>query len=108
MHLLEILEATEVIEKIRKDRNSGELKTFNGRKSQRRQTLLLQKLNNSPIAPRKMRLVADLIKGEEVNKALNILQHNAKDAAGSLEKLLRSALSNWEQKMKRKALKRKL
>ena len=47
------------------------------------------RLNNSPIAPRKMRLVADLIRGLEVNKALNILQHNAKDASTSLEKLLR-------------------
>jgi large subunit ribosomal protein L22 len=63
-----------------------------------RSNIAFAKLNNSPIAPRKMRLVADLIRGEEVNKALNILQHNAKDAAGSLEKLLRSALSNWEQK----------
>jgi len=54
------------------------------------------KLNNSPIAPRKMRLVADLIRGMEVNKALNVLQHNAKDASTSLEKLLRSALANWE------------
>jgi large subunit ribosomal protein L22 len=62
------------------------------------------KLNNSPIAPRKMRMVADLIRGVEVNKALNILQHNAKDAATSLEKLLRSALSNWEQKNEGKSI----
>ena len=62
------------------------------------------KLNNSPIAPRKMRLVADLIRGQEVNKALNILQHNAKDAALSLEILLRSALSNWEQKNEDKSM----
>jgi len=55
-------------------------------------------LNNSPIAPRKMRLVADLVRGVEVNKALNILQHNAKEASNSLEKLLRSAIANWEQK----------
>lgn len=56
------------------------------------------KLNNSSISPRKMRLVADLVRGVEVNKALNILQHNGKEASGSLEKLLRSAISNWEQK----------
>ena len=62
------------------------------------------KLKNSPIAPRKMRMVADLIRGVEVNKALNILQHNAKDAATSLEKLLRSALSNWEQKNEGKSI----
>ena len=55
-------------------------------------------MNKSPIAPRKMRLVADLIRGVEVNKALNILQHNAKDASVSLGKLLRSAIANWEQK----------
>ncbi len=61
-------------------------------------------LRNSPIAPRKMRLVADLIRGEEVNKALNILQHNPKTASKSLEKLLRSAISNWEQKNEDKSL----
>jgi large subunit ribosomal protein L22 len=61
-------------------------------------SLAFAKLNNSPIAPRKMRMVADLIRGEEVNKALNILQHNAKEASNSLEKLLRSAINNWEQK----------
>lgn len=61
-------------------------------------SIAFAKLNNSPIAPRKMRLVADLVRGEEVNKALNILQHNAKDASVSLEKLLRSAIANWEQK----------
>lgn len=55
-------------------------------------------LKNSTISPRKMRLVADLIRGMEVNKALNILQNNAKDASLSLGKLLRSAIANWEQK----------
>ena len=45
-----------------------------------------------------MRLVADIVRGVEVNKALNILQHNSKEAAGRLEKLLRSAIANWEQK----------
>ena len=45
-----------------------------------------------------MRLAADLIRGVEVNKALNILQFSNKDAAKSLEKLLRSAIANWEQK----------
>jgi large subunit ribosomal protein L22 len=56
------------------------------------------KLNNCPISPRKMRLVADLVRGVEVNKALNILKHNAKDGAPRLEKLLLSAINNWEQK----------
>lgn len=61
-------------------------------------TTAIARLNDSPIAPRKMRLVADLVRGIEVNKALNILQHNAKDASTSLGKLLRSAIANWEQK----------
>jgi large subunit ribosomal protein L22 len=45
-----------------------------------------------------MRMVADLIRGVEVNKALNILTHQSKFASVGLEKLLRSAISNWEQK----------
>ena len=56
------------------------------------------KLNDSPIAPRKMRLVADLVRGMEVNKALNVLEHNSKFASKSLSTLLRSAIANWEQK----------
>jgi large subunit ribosomal protein L22 len=62
------------------------------------------KLNNCPIAPRKMRLVADLVRGVEVNKALNILKHNAKDGAPRLEKLLLSAINNWEQKNEGKSI----
>ncbi|RYM32465.1 50S ribosomal protein L22 [Brumimicrobium glaciale] len=61
-------------------------------------------LNNSPIAPRKMRLVADLVRGVEVNKALNILQHNPKEASKSLSTLLRSAIANWEAKNEDKSL----
>lgn len=67
-------------------------------------SIAFAKLNNSPIAPRKMRLVADLVRGVEVNKALNILQHNAKEASISLEKLLRSAIANWEQKNEDKSI----
>lgn len=67
-------------------------------------TTAIAKLNGSPIAPRKMRLVADLIRGVEVNKALNILQHNSKFASKSLEKLLRSAIANWEQKNEGKSI----
>ncbi|NCT94497.1 MAG: 50S ribosomal protein L22 [Chitinophagaceae bacterium] len=52
------------------------------------------KLNNYPTGPRKMRLLADVIRGMEVEKALAILQHNAVPLA----KLLKSAISNWEQK----------
>ncbi|MFB6307266.1 MAG: 50S ribosomal protein L22 [Flavobacteriales bacterium] len=60
--------------------------------------LCVARLNNCPTSPRKMRLVADIIRGEEVFKALSILQYTNKDAARRLEKLLRSAISNWEQK----------
>src|SRR5574343_1681268 len=67
-------------------------------------TTAIARLNDSPIAPRKMRLVADLVRGVEVNKALNILQHNAKNASTSLEKVLRSAIANWEQKKEGKRI----
>jgi len=67
-------------------------------------TNAIASLKASPIAPRKMRLVADLVRGVEVNKALNILQHNSKFASKSLEKLLRSAISNWEQKNEGKSI----
>ena len=56
------------------------------------------KLNNCPTSPRKMRLVADIIRGLDVDKALNILKFNPKEASNRLEKLLLSALSNWESK----------
>ena len=56
------------------------------------------KLNNVPTSPRKMRMVADLIRGERVNKALNILKFEPKEGAARLEKLLLSAISNWQQK----------
>ncbi len=69
-----------------------------------KQSLAIARLNDSPIAPRKMRLVADLVRGVEVNKALNILQHNAKSAALPLQKLLRSAIANWEQKNEGKSI----
>jgi large subunit ribosomal protein L22 len=63
-----------------------------------KKAIAIAQLKNSPISPRKMRLVADLIRGIEVNKALNILNFNSKEASTSLGKLLRSAISNWEQK----------
>lgn len=55
-------------------------------------------LNNVPTSPRKMRLVADLIRGVEIEKALGILKFTPKEAAGRLEKLLLSAIANWQQK----------
>lgn len=56
------------------------------------------KLNDCPTSPRKMRLVADMVRGVEVFKALSILQHNPKEASGRLEKLIKSAITNWEAK----------
>lgn len=56
------------------------------------------KLNNYPTSPRKMRLLADLIRGMEVEKALAILEHNPKHPAVPLRKLVVSAISNWKQK----------
>lgn len=56
------------------------------------------KLNNVPTSPRKMRMVADMIRGEQVNKALNILKFEPKEGAARLEKLLLSAIANWQAK----------
>ena len=56
------------------------------------------KLNNCPTSPRKMRLVADLVRGEKVERALQILKFNSKESSRRLEKLLLSAIANWQQK----------
>ncbi len=58
----------------------------------------LAKLNNCPTSPRKMRLVVDLIRGQRVEKALYILKFTNKEAALKVEKLLLSAIKNWESK----------
>ncbi len=58
----------------------------------------IAKLNDVPTSPRKMRLVADIIRGVEVNRALDILKYSKKEASVRLEKLLRSAIANWESK----------
>ena len=58
----------------------------------------IAKLNNCPTSPRKMRLVVDLIRGERVEKALYILKYTNKEAATKVEKLLLSAIKNWEVK----------
>ncbi len=55
-------------------------------------------LRDCPTSPRKMRLVADLVRGVEVNKALGILRYSKKEASVKVEKLLRSAIANWEAK----------
>ena len=56
------------------------------------------KLNNCPTSPRKMRLVADQVRGEQIDKALTILKFSPKEASRRLEKLLLSAISNWQSK----------
>jgi large subunit ribosomal protein L22 len=61
------------------------------------------KLNGAPTSPRKMRLVVDLVRGKEVSLALGILKFSSKEASNRLEKLLRSAIANWEAKNERKA-----
>lgn len=56
------------------------------------------KLRNNPTSTRKTRLVVDLIRGKEVNEALNVLKFTSKESAPKIEKLLLSAISNWGQK----------
>ena len=63
-----------------------------------KKNIVFAKLNNCPISPRKMRLVADQIRGEDINSALTILKFSPKEASRRLEKLLISAISNWQSK----------
>jgi len=63
-----------------------------------RKKIAFAKLNNCPTSPRKMRLIADLIRGLDADKALAELKLNPKEASGRMEKLLLSALANWETK----------
>ncbi|MBD3638963.1 MAG: 50S ribosomal protein L22 [Crocinitomicaceae bacterium] len=74
------------------------------KRKEQKSSIAIAKLRNCPVSARKMRLVADIVRGQEVNKALNILSHNSKEAASRLEKLLRSAIANWEQKNEDKNL----
>ena len=76
---------------IRKRNKANILKT-------QKNKLAVAKLRNCPISPRKMRSVADLLRGKEVGKALNILKFNPRHASKYLEKLLLSAISNWQSK----------
>ena len=66
-------------------------------KEAKKQTAIA-KLKDVPTSPRKMRLVADTVRGEEVNHALDLLHYSKKEASIRLEKLLRSAIANWEAK----------
>ena len=68
-----------------------------------KKTQYFAKLNDVPSSPRKMRLVADMIRGMEVNRALGTLRYSNKAASKDVEKVLRSAIANWEQKNERKA-----
>ena len=73
---------------------------------ERKQALKTQyfaKLNGVPSSPRKMRYVIDMVRGMEVNRALGVLRFSKKQAAADVEKLLRSAVANWETKNDRKA-----
>ena len=66
-------------------------------------TQYFAKLNGCPSSPRKMRYVVDMIRGMEVNRALGVLRFSKKAASENVEKLLRSAIANWEAKNDRKA-----
>jgi len=75
----------------RKRNKAEELKEARSRKS-------FAVLRNCPTSPRKMRLVADMIRGVEVNKALDMLRFSPKEASNRVEKLLLSAIANWQSK----------
>ena len=73
-------------------RNSAE------KNKEAKKDIAFAKLNNCPTSPRKMRLVADQIRGEDISNALSILKFSPKEASRRLEKLLVSAISNWQSK----------
>ncbi|MCH5221961.1 MAG: 50S ribosomal protein L22 [Muribaculaceae bacterium] len=82
----------------------GERKRISAnRRKEENKSIAFAKLNNVPTSPRKMRLVADMVRGKEVFRALGILKFSNKEAAARLEKLVRSAVANWEEKNERKA-----
>ena len=82
----------------------GERKRLSAdRRKEEQKNIAFAKLTNVPTSPRKMRLVADMIRGKEVFRALGILKFSNKEAAARLEKLVRSALANWEEKNQTKA-----
>jgi len=63
-----------------------------------KKNMVFARLNNCPISPRKMRLVADQVRGQKIDKAISILKFSPKEASIKLEKLLISAISNWQSK----------
>ncbi len=72
-------------------------------RKENRKEVALAVLKNVPSSPRKMRYVADMVRGMEVFKALGVLKFSNKEASDKVEKLLLSAIANWEQKNERKA-----
>ena len=77
----------------------GERKRLSAnRRKEAQRNIAFAKLTNVPTSPRKMRLVADIIRGVEINKALGILRYSKKEASIRMEKLLKSAIANWEAK----------
>ena len=76
---------------VRKRKSAEEL-------NEARKHIAFAKLNNCPTSPRKMRLMADLIRGEGVDKALSVLRFSPKESSVRLEKLLLSAVANWQAK----------
>ena len=70
---------------------------------QARKEQYFAKLNNVPTSPRKMRLVADMLRGMEVNRALGALHFSTREASRAMEKVLKSAIANWETKTGKKA-----
>ena len=73
------------------------------KKKEQAANIAFAKLLNIHSSPRKMRLVADMVRGKEVFRALGILKFSNKEAAAKLEKLVRSAIANWEAKNEQKA-----
>ena len=73
------------------------------RRKEAQKEVSFAKLRNVPSSPRKMRLVADMVRGLEVNKAIGLLHFSTKHASRDLECLVKSAINNWEQKNERKA-----
>ena len=68
------------------------------KRKEERKSLYVARLRNVPTSPRKMRIVADLVRGMNVESAMSVLEHSPKEASGRLYKLLRSAIANWEVK----------
>lgn len=73
------------------------------KRKEARKTQYFASMRNVPSSPRKMRYVVDMVRGMEVNRALGTLRFSKKAASQDVEKVLRSAIANWEQKNERKA-----